>query len=819
MPALTPPPLPYDDNLLVQLVITVARGLGRALVYWWRRLRTAPGMGVLYAVVIPASLWIMATHIGAFFPAGLGGKHGGRAGLTLTPEMVRSGALLLAITVLLILVMGLDQRVKRRALQRAATKATALPAVDPDLVLLGHRYRRVWNKTRPAWEHRRSTESFSLSEKELRASIGICAPTGQGKSRGFLDEILAWGERTSSNVMWVDPKGDDAAPARFTHVFDLLHLDQSFKWDLYGDLSPVRAAEALGEAIFTNLPGVDPAAEYFSDNAKEALRAIFVAHAAADTLTLPTGRQLPGRNPTPREVFDYAADPQSLQALAELLPEGSPARIDLARVLTLVNSESDALGQIFNKLGPLARSAVANYLVSGGAGLSIRELVNRPAVRVLWALNTGEYRRVSAILGRLVVSLWTYAIIAPVRQDYLKLLLCDEAATFAAGNPDLPQGMVMCRSHNAGYVLAVQHLNQLGANRAAWDSCGTKIVTGGVPNESAEEISREIGEREYLFTGTTTSQNVGRGGGNTTGAELIPGSGPGAGSSRQRSSGVSQGESEQVHLRRTWLPTELQNLPPFHAVVVVTNRYQEDPHDPVGGGRDIALIRFDNQEPGLAGQRRGQAAQAYALQVRFKAQAVAPPVTVRDVDKMRGTRADLQKLMAHYRVVARMDNAARSPQQQAEWEAVYAQLQAATTWYRYYAGEDSLPGTALDSVAQAAIQRWQEGRVQAKAAGAGAAQPRKPKVSRADRGADENRAADPPRRPGRTKLTTQWQDRQDNESGRDAAHVPGSGRSRRRLVGSPAETPEPGEARPELEQREPARAVRVRRPLPTPGSG
>ncbi|MDQ2810233.1 MAG: TraM recognition domain-containing protein [Chloroflexota bacterium] len=681
-----PPPLPADENLAVQIVLGGGQLLWRALRYWGRRTRQCPPLGLLYAATVPWAVWTTVSHLGALFPP-LG--RGVRA--TLTPAMLQSGTLLLACMLLIILVIGLDGRLARHAAQQTADIPPP-PPVPHDVLLLGHRIERTWDKSATAFVEHPGNAPFTLCEAELRTSVGICATTGQGKSRGFLDEFLGWTERTHNNCQWIDPKGDDADRSRFTHVFDLAHLDQSFLWDLYGDLTPTQAAEALGEAIFTGVPGMDGASEYFSEVAKEALRAIFVAHATANTLALPNGKTIAGRSPTPLELYNYVANPATLQALADSLPATSTAAGDLQHVLKLANSANDALGQIFNKIGPLARSEIATHLVSGPEGLSIRELVNTPGVRVLWALDGGRQRRMSAILGRLVVSLWTYAILdRTVRKDYLKLLLVDEASVFAATCPDLPAGMVICRSHNAGYVLAFQNLNQLGNLRGLiWDACGTKIMMGMAPVESAALFSQEVGEREYPFIGTSDSENIGRGGGASTHGGLVGGTG-GSGTSRSRSSGRSSGTSESYQRRATWLPRELQDLAPYHAVVLAS-RYIPDAPDSSGGGRDIALIRLDNRDPALIAQRAGQHAQAQRLEQSLQGRPTGPAGTCRDAATLTQLRATLHLLLGRWWLLPALTAETPPSEQQYRSQLAYA-LAVYAAWYDYHSGAVTQPPT------------------------------------------------------------------------------------------------------------------------------
>ena len=667
-----PPPLPADENLAVEVVTTVVRLLWRILVYWLRCMRHRPLMGLLYVATVPWALWVAGSHLGPLFP-----PLGRKVPTTLTSTMIQSGELLLACTILIILVIGLDRRLVARPAQ---VVATVLPPVPHDLVLLGQRIERTWDKHQNNFSQCPTTIPLTLTETELRTSVAICAITGQGKSRGFLDEFLGWTERTHNNCQWIDPKGDDANRARFTHVFDLGHLDQSFLWDLYGDLTPTQAGEALGEALFTGVPGMDTAGEYFNEVAKEAMRAIFVAHAAADAITLPDKTRIQGRCPTPTQLYDYVANPKLLKGLINILPPKSTAGLDLNHVITLSDSGNDALGQIFNKIGPLARSDVAPYLVSGAPGISIRELVNTPGARVLWALDTGLQRRMSTILGRLVVSLWTYAILdRSVRKDYMKLLLADEASVFAGTCADLPTGMVTCRSHNAGYVLAFQNLKQLGMlGGMIWDSSGTKIMMGMTPAQSADLFSQEVGEQEYPFIGTSHSENIGRGGGNNASGGLIGGN---SGTSRNRSSGRSSGSSESIQRRRTWLTAELQNLPPFHAVVLV-NRFMVDLTKPGGGERDIALIRLDQNEPALAAQRVGQRRQAQQI-ARHLSKPPTTPAKRGTIQTVKQCRELVRTGSAAWQELAPL-TADSAPEEQAYRQDLDQALTLAIAWYAYY---------------------------------------------------------------------------------------------------------------------------------------
>jgi hypothetical protein len=272
-----------------------------------------------------------------------------------------------------------------------------------------------------------------------------------------------------------------------------------------------------------------------------------------------------------------------------------------------------------------------------------------------------------------------------VRQDYMKLLLCDEAGVFAAACPDLPQGMVMCRSHNAGYVLAFQNLGQLGALRPTiWDACGTKLMLGGTPWASGEVFSKELGAREYPYVTRTTTTTTGRTAGTSNRAPGYwagAGSSGGSGRSHAGSAAASVGASELRRLRATWLPAELQDLPPFHAVVAVT-RYRPDPShpaDPAAGARDSALINLRQED--LAPWRAHQA--AVAARVAGLCAASRPtPVRPRDGGAAREARAELRA--AALRLAALEAGAGVSPQGALERDALARRVAALEAWYRYY---------------------------------------------------------------------------------------------------------------------------------------
>ncbi|HUS14990.1 MAG TPA: TraM recognition domain-containing protein [Chloroflexia bacterium] len=591
----TPPPPPDDDTgaaLLVALIV----GLGRGFWHISRRVWQQPVKGALWL------LWLAGMPMIVRLAWGRGGAADRPwfADPVLVPRLEWAA---FGLAVVFVVIVGLD-RVRSGVLCTPWPWNRPPPPPRPPPVprpawndrVLGRRVLRTWDPDLGAFVLQPTTEEFVFHDLAAgRLSKITVGPSGCGKTFSQLGRDALWIRRTQQHGVVIDPKGlqaQDYPREIFTHVFDPSNPASSFRWNIYGDLPPDQAAALLAICLIPRQTLADHAVEYFDDNAREACRAIFVAHVAATAIPTHSG-PVPGDYPTLVELFDYLADKHALQALAERLPPRSTERRDLARQIRLTAGAGDPLGTLYNKLAPLARSRAVQLLAGPGEGVSLKDLVNRPGTLVGFALNLATQLEVGRILGRLALAMWTYTILDDaVVGSHFKLMICDESRDFLSSEDDLVRGMEKARSHNAGYSLAFQSTAQLVDERQTarfLNAVGIRVVFRNVDQFTAAAFSQNTGGAERVYHNRSLSSSTGASLGHTSGSSTAAG-GHYQGRGRQAGSSISEasGYSESRHLRPDWLPAEIQQIPEHHALISI-NRTVPDPKRP----GDITARRTD----------------------------------------------------------------------------------------------------------------------------------------------------------------------------------------------------------------------------------
>ena len=437
---------------------------------------------------------------------------------------------------------------------------------DPDHNwLVGGLVRREW-KADPGYFRllkSGSTTPYFLTTEMLRTNLLLVAPPGSGKTTSIIRPFIDFARKRGNCALLVfDAKSRDFEPALFDYNFDLSDYAHSFKLVLYGGRTPAQAGEQLGEAL---IPNLNEEKSYFSDVAKNSMATLVEAH---HTVT--------GAYPELIKLLVYLKNPDKLQDLIEEIgqqvknPNVAERLIaNVQSVIDLGQMKGDLLGNLRLALQPLTNPEISRFLIAqareGETAFSVWELLNRPGL-IRLALPVAEYPKVAAIIGRLFLSQFNYTVLsAQVNQSIFKAAAVDEAHNFVSTS--IGKGMAQARSNNAGYILSFQTLAQIEEKTlrdTIFAASGTKVVLAGVGDEDAEKFSKTFGELEmpYISRNTSSSSSTSNNSGSSFSKE-----GGGSSSSSSNSRSRNSGQNFSTRLRRHYLPSEIRELPRYHALI------------------------------------------------------------------------------------------------------------------------------------------------------------------------------------------------------------------------------------------------------------
>lgn len=460
--------------------------------------------------------------------------------------------------------------------QRAVAKP--VPDLPAQLWTLGPQYERIWNVETSHFDEIRLDTIYGVSPDELATHALIVAPTGMGKTFSLILPSLEYLDRIEAAGIYLDAKGDDlsgpefeaAYPQAFHYRFDLEHPDPKPWFQLWAGPTPRVMAERLGEAL---IPAATTSeGEYFHENQRSTLVGLVDAHYAVY-----------GQMPTLPDLLRYLRNGDQRRKLVQRLPNDSWEKEAVLRIEELRLGKADALGGLDAKLEPLAHPTIARLFARPGEGFNMDDIL-RDAARVCFTLPVGRAPYVAKILGKLLVSQYTYAVLDPtVNKGLLKVLVVDEAHNFIT--PDIARGLAQGRSHRAAYVLVFQDLSQLGDEsliREIISNAGLKIVMGGVSDADARRFSNLFGDVDVPFHNYTASSSQGTGDMHSSGHTAAQSIGH-SGRSRTRQS--TTGWSMTIKPRALFTASEIRGLRPHHGIV--------ERRDSQGHLTRATLVQFD----------------------------------------------------------------------------------------------------------------------------------------------------------------------------------------------------------------------------------
>lgn len=539
---------------------------------------------------------------------------------------------------------------------KSGTTATSGPYTDPakaeNIWLVGAASERRWQSD-PGYFYQdtKHPKPYSLSPDMLRTNLLIVAPPGSGKTSSIFRPLIEYLRRIGASAIFFDSKGQDFPPEAFDLNFELNDPANSIKINLFSGDTPAQAGERLGEAL---IPNLSDDKQYYVDVAKDTCAALVSAHYAVYNLF-----------PDLTELLLYLSEPDKIAGLGErvqtLSQSGQLSYLEIERLNAglmrinslLTNTKKDTLGSLNTAITPLTTSAASALLVAnpgrtgGEQVFTIEEMLKVPRL-VRLSLPVAENPRIAPIIGRIILTQFNFAVLSPrCNRNLLKIAAVDEAHNFITAS--IAKGMAQARSNNAGFMLALQTLSQIPDDSVLdtiFASAGNKLVMAGVGDQDAERFSKTYGELEMPYithsksqgrntstssnSGTTTSYSAGR---STTGGSSTSGGGNTSGLSRTTSVTASSSSSQQLKLRRLFLPSEIRALPQYHAIIESSDAF----------GRRWGAIMIDMSQATLqqlmtkAAKKKGKAKPSAKAKATLPVATLAPlPEAATDVSSRSG---------------------------------------------------------------------------------------------------------------------------------------------------------------------------------------
>ena len=323
--------------------------------------------------------------------------------------------------------------------------------------------------------------------------ILLAGSPGSGKSEALKTLIAQVRARNSDGAVIHDPTGEfvslfyDAARGdMIINPLDARHTP----WDLWSDLQPGEEAN-LAKAIIPSATGDN---KYFSDAAQALLEVLFQQTSNIDDLV-------------------KAGLGESAQELVE--------RLERAGMGGLAGNVK-TFGSVRGNLAPYLRSLALLPPVPPGAGIKLAEFCEKPKGRFIFLLtrrrNKDALRPLHQLFLTQVVSTATSLRPDPARRIWLFLDELPELMPSDAVATSLSQG----RKFGLSSVLAVQEVGQMYDRvgqyeaRALLSMPKTRLILRVGDGESAEAMSKEIGDRQIQRRQESFSEGHGEGSKNST---------------------------------------------------------------------------------------------------------------------------------------------------------------------------------------------------------------------------------------------------------------------------------------------------------------
>lgn len=333
---------------------------------------------------------------------------------------------------------------------------------------------------------------LTLDRERTLTHTLVVGPTGCGKTRSFIMPNLAR-PRTDS---WLasDPKGELAGCTASVHrrvrIYSPLNPKKSECLNWVPRCADPVIALLLGRALAMQRRTGDKG-DFFWVEAESLILAALFAHVAATA------------TPTPAAVYELATsvDPDKLVAVLSASPsETARGLVAGLRLAGDSKVRSGVLIGVLNALAFLTDPKIREFTASTTRGADFTEFRAWPC-GAYWIVPQGDVARLSG-LSAIFFNLFLHDIKnAPAKTEVT--LFLDEVGNLGK-IPDFAKEITLLRGLGVAFVLAIQALSQLESlygredARTIWNNCLTWIVHAGLRAETAEEVSRALGEHTVL---------------------------------------------------------------------------------------------------------------------------------------------------------------------------------------------------------------------------------------------------------------------------------------------------------------------------------
>jgi type IV secretion system protein VirD4 len=328
-------------------------------------------------------------------------------------------------------------------------------------------------------------EYLFLPADEAVKHILLTGPSGSGKSRGF---FMPNCQAFESSMIVTDPKselwkytsGFHKNAARFAPRDP--DASQGFNWlPFCKDANLVRL---LARAVVTS-SGASSGDKFWEDAECDLIGGLF-AHAAEFKL------------PTPAAMYDFFTS-QNPATLAESLSD-SPSRIAAQLSSSFINASENTRGSIIagvsTKLSFLTDESVRRFTSAANNAIDF-ECLRRKKSAVFWCLEENDVAQL-----RPLSSLFFTLVMYQVKQSSGNLpvtFFLDELANIGK-IPNLEIEITVVRGRGISLILGIQSYSQIYSvygerpGQIIIDNCNTKIYLSGCDYDTAERVSKALGE-------------------------------------------------------------------------------------------------------------------------------------------------------------------------------------------------------------------------------------------------------------------------------------------------------------------------------------
>jgi type IV secretion system protein VirD4 len=341
--------------------------------------------------------------------------------------------------------------------------------------------------------HYSKSERLELPRETVVRHTLILGPSGAGKSRSFF--LWACANAHGSSFVTTDPKSE-----LWQHTSGLYNDDRTWRFaPMDPDNSqpfnwlPLVAHDAalsllLARAIFQSDGGNITGDAQFWLYAESAFLAAAMSHVA---LAFPQA-------PTPATLVDWLTAYNDDHLTNQLFESPSRAARFLARTYDKADRRlKGGIGlAVGSRLAFLSDDTLRRFTSASATPPNFRSIHRRPT-RVFWCLNETDVEQLKP-LSALFFTICFHELLQSQGSVPVTLLL-DEAANIGR-LPALMNVVTTARGRDIGIVVGLQALSQLAeiygrdAAAAILDNLQTKIILAGLNFESADPISKLLGE-------------------------------------------------------------------------------------------------------------------------------------------------------------------------------------------------------------------------------------------------------------------------------------------------------------------------------------